>query len=95
MGPARVPDQQALSGARPSRASWRWRQGLFGSVVNSQLKEKGTAIVTMKSLSPGVLEVTGHGATDVEVDAKGASEVRFNVETACRQQRASRCRSSS
>ena len=56
-------------------------KAFFGSVVNSQLKEKGTAIVTMKSLDPGVLEVTGDGKQTVEVDAKGASEVRFNVET--------------
>ena len=31
----------------------------FGSVITNQLKEPGTAIVTMRSLDPGVLEIKG------------------------------------
>ena len=56
-------------------------KAFFGSVVNSQLKEKGTAIVTMKSLDPAVLDIVGDGKQTVDVDAGGASEVRFNVDT--------------
>jgi alpha-2-macroglobulin len=51
----------------------------FGSVVHSQLKEKGTAIVTMKSLDPEVLEVTGEPRRTAVVAAKGAAELRFDV----------------
>ena len=31
----------------------------FGAVVTSQLKTKGTATVTIKSLDPAILELTG------------------------------------
>lgn len=51
----------------------------FGSVVHSQLKEKGTALVTMKSLDPGVLEVQGDPKRTLEVPAKGSLEVRYPV----------------
>ncbi|MGH9329510.1 MAG: alpha-2-macroglobulin family protein, partial [Vicinamibacterales bacterium] len=51
----------------------------FGSVVTSQLSEPGTAVVTIKSLDPGVLEFRGTSRQDVRVGAKGQSEVRFEA----------------
>jgi len=54
---------------------------LFGSVLHSQLKEGGTAIVTMRSLDPGVLELAGEGSQTVAVGPKGSVEVRFPVRT--------------
>ncbi|CAN5638537.1 hypothetical protein BH23ACI1_BH23ACI1_31790 [soil metagenome] len=50
----------------------------FGAVVGSQLPSGGTAIVTMKSLDPGVLELTGAGEQRVNVPAGGNIEVRFD-----------------
>lgn len=49
----------------------------FGAVVNSQLAEKGTAIVTMRSLDPGVLQVSGPARQTADVAAKGSAEARF------------------
>jgi uncharacterized protein YfaS (alpha-2-macroglobulin family) len=49
----------------------------FGSVVTSQLKQPGTAIVTMKSLDPTVLDIAGETRKVVEMAAGGTSEVRF------------------
>ena len=51
----------------------------FGSVVHSLLKEKGTAIVTMRSLDPSVLEVVGDARRTAPVAGGGAAEVRFDV----------------
>lgn len=51
----------------------------FGAVVHSQLKEKGTAIVTMRSLDPALLEVTGDAKKTVNLPARGSAEVRFGV----------------
>jgi hypothetical protein len=51
----------------------------FGAVVHSQLKEKGTAIVTMRSLDPALLEVTGDAKKTVVLPARGSSEVRFSL----------------
>ena len=51
----------------------------FGSVVHSLLKDKGTAIVTMRSLDPSVLEVTGDARRTAPVAGRGAAEVRFDV----------------
>jgi alpha-2-macroglobulin len=51
----------------------------FGSVVHSLLPEKGSAIVTMRSLDPQILEVAGEARRTVEVPAKGAAEVRFDL----------------
>jgi hypothetical protein len=51
----------------------------FGSVLHSQLKDKGTAIVTMRSLDPSVLEVVGDTKKTVPMDAGGAAEVSFEV----------------
>jgi len=50
----------------------------FGSVVTSQLKQPGTAIVTMKSLDPAVLDISGETRKVVEMAAGGTSEVRFD-----------------
>jgi uncharacterized protein YfaS (alpha-2-macroglobulin family) len=52
-------------------------RAFFGSVVHSQLKEKGLATVTMRSLDPGILEILGDGAQ--RVDVEGSAEVRFAV----------------
>jgi uncharacterized protein YfaS (alpha-2-macroglobulin family) len=54
-------------------------KALFGSVVTSQLKEPGTAIVTMRSLDPDILQVTGESRRAVQVDANASTEVRFDV----------------
>ena len=51
----------------------------FGSVVTSQLKQPGTAVVTMRSLDPEVLQITGDSRRVVQVAAGGSSEVRFDV----------------
>jgi alpha-2-macroglobulin len=51
----------------------------FGAVLHSQLKDKGTAIVTMRSLDPSVLEVVGDAKKTVAMTGGGASEVRFDV----------------
>ena len=57
--------------ARGDRAS-------FGSVVTSQLKQAGTAIVTMRSLDPEVLQISGETRKVVDVAAGGSAEVRFD-----------------
>lgn len=51
----------------------------FGSVVTSQLPESGTAIVTMRSLDPKVLEIRGNGRQTVQITANGSVEVRFDA----------------
>jgi alpha-2-macroglobulin len=51
----------------------------FGSVVTSQLKEAGSAIVTMRSLDPAVLQVTGDTRRVVQIAAGGSADVRFDV----------------
>ncbi len=51
----------------------------FGSVVTSQLTESGTAIVTMRSLDPSILEVRGNGRQIVQIGGNGSIEVRFDT----------------
>jgi hypothetical protein len=51
----------------------------FGAVVTSQLGERGTAIVTMRSLDPAVLEVKGPAKQTLPVPARGTAEARFAV----------------
>src|SRR5262249_58150217 len=51
----------------------------FGSVVTSQLKQPGSAIVTMRSLDPAVLQVSGDTRRVVQVGAGASAEVRFDV----------------
>jgi uncharacterized protein YfaS (alpha-2-macroglobulin family) len=54
-------------------------KALFGGVVHSQLKQAGTATVTIKSLDPAVLEFSGETSQKVDVAAGGAVEARFNA----------------
>lgn len=56
----------------------RGDKAFFGSVVTSQLKEAGTAIVTMRSLDPEVLQIAGD-PKQVQVPGGGSAEVRFDV----------------
>jgi uncharacterized protein YfaS (alpha-2-macroglobulin family) len=51
----------------------------FGAVVTSQLGSAGAARVTIKSLDPGVLQVTGSREQTVTVPAGGSTEVRFDA----------------
>jgi len=57
----------------------RGDRAFFGAVLNSQIKEKGTAIVTMRSLDPARLEVAGESKKTVSVGPQGTAEVRFEV----------------
>ena len=50
----------------------------FGSVITSQLREAGAAIVTMRSLDPDILEIRGNARRTVQVGANGSAEVRFD-----------------
>lgn len=52
---------------------------LFGAVLHSSVKEKGTAVVTMKSLDPGILEVAGDGRQSIEVASGQSPEIRFPI----------------
>jgi len=47
--------------------------------VTSQLKVPGTAIVTMRSLDPDVLQIIGETRRVVQIGAGASSEVRFDV----------------
>jgi uncharacterized protein YfaS (alpha-2-macroglobulin family) len=49
----------------------------FGAVVGSQLTSRGAATVTMKSLDPDVLTLTGPAEQQVSVAPGGTVEVRF------------------
>ncbi|PYQ52738.1 MAG: hypothetical protein DMF59_03680, partial [Acidobacteria bacterium] len=51
----------------------------FGSVVHSQLKQGGKGTVTIKSLDPSIVEITGDSTTTVDVAPQGTAEVRFNA----------------
>src|SRR5499427_7265658 len=57
----------------------RGDKAYFGSVVTSQLKQPGTAIVTMRSLDPDVLQIDGDTRRVVQMTANGSNEVRFDV----------------
>jgi uncharacterized protein YfaS (alpha-2-macroglobulin family) len=50
----------------------------FGAVVGSQLPADGTAVVSMRSLDPRVLEITGNAEQQVAVTRGGSLEVRFS-----------------
>ncbi len=52
-------------------------RAFFGAVVGSQLKSAGEAVVTMKSLDPQVLQLTGATEQKVTVPPGGSLEVRF------------------
>jgi uncharacterized protein YfaS (alpha-2-macroglobulin family) len=49
----------------------------FGSVVQNQLSKGGKAEVSIRSLDPSILEITGPLTQTVDVPASGAAEVRF------------------
>ena len=51
----------------------------FGSVVTNQLREGGTATVTMRSLDPGILRIDGPDRRTVSVEAGRAAEVTFTL----------------
>lgn len=51
----------------------------FGGIVNSQLKEAGTAVVTMRSLDPTILEIKDAAEQRLDIAAGGSKEVRFNA----------------
>ena len=51
----------------------------FGAVVTSQLKTKGSATVTIKSLDPAILEITGQTKQSAAIAAGGAVEVKFDA----------------
>jgi uncharacterized protein YfaS (alpha-2-macroglobulin family) len=52
-------------------------EAYFGAVVGSQLPGTGTATVTMRSLDPAILTLTGPAEQKVTVNAGGTVEVRF------------------
>lgn len=52
---------------------------LFGGVVTSQLPSGGTAVVTMKSLDPDVLQLTAASEQSVPIGAGGSVEARFQA----------------
>jgi len=52
----------------------------FGAVVHSMLKEKGKALVSIKSLDPGILTFSGPATQTVEVGSNTKTEVRFHAE---------------
>ena len=54
-------------------------KAFFGAVVTSQLKEPGSALVTIKTLDPTVLEVTGVAQQTTPIEAGGSVEVRFDA----------------
>ena len=51
---------------------------LFGAVITSQLKLPGTALVTMKSLDPAVLDLTAATEQSLPIAAGGSVEARFH-----------------
>ena len=52
---------------------------LFGAVITSQLTLPGTALVTMKSLDPAVLDLTAAGEQSLPIGAGGSVEARFQA----------------
>ena len=74
----RVNKPVVLKAAFP-RFMTRGDKAFFGSVVTSQLKVPGAAIVTMRSLDPDILQISGDRRRVVQVPAGGSAEVRFDV----------------
>jgi uncharacterized protein YfaS (alpha-2-macroglobulin family) len=54
-------------------------RSFFGAAITSQLNQAGTAIVTMKSLDPKIVEIAGNGRQIVQIGANATSEVRFDT----------------
>jgi uncharacterized protein YfaS (alpha-2-macroglobulin family) len=74
----RINKPVVLKAAFP-RFMTRGDKASFGSVVASQLKQPGSAIVTMRSLDPDVLQISGETRRTVQVAAGGSAEARFDV----------------
>src|SRR5262249_33190602 len=74
----RINKPVVLKAAFP-RFMTRGDKAYFGSVVTSQLKQSGSAVVTMRSLDPDVLQITGETRRVVQIAAGGSTEVRFDV----------------
>jgi hypothetical protein len=74
----RINKPVVLKAAFP-RFMTRGDNAYFGSVVTSQLKQPGSAIVTMRSLDPAVLQVSGDSRRVIQVGAGASAEVRFDV----------------
>jgi uncharacterized protein YfaS (alpha-2-macroglobulin family) len=74
----RINKPVVLKAAFP-RFMTRGDKAYFGTVVTSQLKQAGSAIVTMRSLDPAVLQVSGDTRRVVQVGAGASAEVRFDV----------------
>jgi uncharacterized protein YfaS (alpha-2-macroglobulin family) len=74
----RINKPVVLKAAFP-RFMTRGDKAYFGSVVTSQLKQPGAAIVTMRSLDTDVLEIAGDARRVVQIGAGGSTEVRFDV----------------
>ncbi|MEP6915666.1 MAG: MG2 domain-containing protein, partial [Acidobacteriota bacterium] len=51
----------------------------FGAVVTSQLASAGTAVVTMKSLDPAILDLGPNATQSVPIAANGSIDVRFQA----------------
>jgi len=51
----------------------------FGAVITSQLASAGTAIVTMKSLDPGVLELSEGAQQSMSIGPGASAEARFDA----------------
>ena len=54
-------------------------KAFFGSVVHSQLKQGGKAMVTIRSADPSIVEITGDSTAIVDIAPEGSAEVRFNA----------------
>src|SRR5262249_28368982 len=74
----RINKPVVLKAAFP-RFMTRGDKAYFGSVVTSQLTQPGSAIVTMRSLDPGVLQVSGDARRVIQIGAGASAEVRFDV----------------
>src|SRR2546430_16897582 len=51
----------------------------FGAVVHSQLPQGGKATVTIRSLDPSILEITGDATSTIDVAPRASTEVRFSA----------------
>ena len=51
----------------------------FGAVVTSQLSTAGTAVITMKSLDPAVLEMAEGAQQSLPIGPGGSIEARFDA----------------
>jgi uncharacterized protein YfaS (alpha-2-macroglobulin family) len=54
-------------------------RAFFGSVVTSQLRSRGQAVVSIRSLDPALLRIDGAATSRVAVAAGSSTEVRFTA----------------